>query len=179
MAEEEQTGELDNDNWHWTYTLLVAGATLGVFGVAWSTYYTVINHIQIIGVVIAIALLSYFPFRYYFKKKNYDIQNILIMFCLFGFAPLAASIIFSLNVVIPVGEPYNEKYAIDSIITVPEKEGEIKSTVVLKNNAYTAYRSVRTFYGKNFTGNERYLTFTFQDGILGLKQLKDASFTEK
>lgn len=170
--------EQESRSLHWTFTFMAIGASFGSLGIGWVTFNSVINHLQIILVVLLLAVLSFFPFRNYFRRKNLEMQHMPALFCLFGFGPAAACFLFCLNTYIPVTDEFTEKYKIESILTLSaDGINEKKSIVKLENNAYNEYRSLRTFYDRNLGSNDKYVVFTFRRGLLGIKQLRHVKFS--
>lgn len=174
----EDMEEQESKTLHWSFTLLAIGASFGTLGISWVTFNTVINHLQLIGIVVLIALISYLPFKIYFTRRNAEMKHMVPLFCLFGFGPLSALLLFSLNTYVPVGDEFTEKYKIENIMTVTaDGKNDSKCILTLENKAYSEYRSVRTFYDRNLGSNDKYITITFQRGLLGLKQLKHVKFS--
>lgn len=170
--------ERESNSLHWSFTFLAVGASFGSLGIAWFSFNTVINHLQIVMFVAGIGAISYFPFKKYFRKRNLEMRHIVPLFCLFGFGPVTACLLFALNNYVPYGEEFTEKYHIERILTITaDGKHEKKNIITLDKNAYNEYRSIRTFYDRNLTTEDKYVTFTFRRGILGLKQLKHVNFS--
>ncbi len=89
--------------------------------------------------------------------------------------PLLFSILLVVNFVIS-NNPVTEKYEFNPQ-TRPGRRGEENTTMInLPNNTYNAYPGVRTFLNYEEMQGMQTITYTFADGLLGIRVMKDYKF---
>ncbi len=99
-------------------------------------------------------------------------RNMFIAFCL---SPLMLSLFFTLNFVFsrnPVTETYT--YSLDY---EQDRHGNTSTTLIqLPRNAYGAYFGVRVFIDHQTLIDSDLITYTFKDGLFGLRVMADYEF---
>ncbi|RDC63214.1 hypothetical protein [Adhaeribacter pallidiroseus] len=155
--------------------VLVIGifATLLTYWYIWSS--VVLSNLQIAGLWITGGLLTFTPFiQKYLQALNLRFEQDLILRFAF-IVPAFISILLLLNYFLPVAI-YQETHSITGTydIVIYKKRMELSYVgLILKNDAYAGVEKIRTIDPRNVPDYPQQITYTFNQGIVGIKTLKE------
>ncbi len=139
-----------------------------IFKVGFSTLITLTTLFTIFGlsfIISTILWLLFFKKRTIFSYYNFN-------FCL---TPLVINLFFLFNYVFSNNPKEEVYYFTKQIQSVKGKEHE-SSLITLENNKYSAFTGIRLFFDYNKMFQKDYISYTFEDGLLGWKVVKSVDF---
>lgn len=125
-----------------------------------SLYYLVL--IFLIGIIITFIIS-----KFIFKKTLYHSK--IFAFC---FYPFFINLLLAINYFISFN-PHIETYSYKQEMTYRRRGTQYQNSIVLENYRYDEYTGIRIFLDYNILVNGNTIKYTFKDGLLGIRVMKD------
>jgi len=111
---------------------------------------------------------------FYFYKKDTLKKVYRLALC---WTPLLINIFFVINFMFS-HSPVKEYYEYDREKNIQLSDGELggTTTIILEGNAYEKYKGIRMFLAFDHVKFNYHIWYTFEDGLLGIKVLKNYQF---
>ena len=165
-------------DWHWSYSMALAGLFAGVFTVLF-LYGKVLYTLADVLSCLLLATIPVLLFRKWFYSHGILGAGHLTFFTLTGVFPLLTASLLLLNYQVSSSVEVRV-YRVEGFSKVLADKGGVRSRHLLlrlENDALSSYSSIRSFPLSDFKGadsmDEVRVVYTFSHGILGLKNLEN------
>lgn len=147
------------------YTTTTIVNILLLLKVGLQTLVPLLAFIFLFTIVLCFAVITWRFTLSTFRKYYYSL-------CL---SPLALNFLLLVNFILSFN-PVQETYRYEHVWTKSRRGYEKSSMITLEQNKYQDYPGIRVFFNYNAMANENQVTYTFREGILGLRVMTGFKF---
>jgi MtfA peptidase len=158
-------------NWHWAYSLMIAGIFVGITSSFILSSMTLIPIFHIVlFALIGVGLAFIIQYKFLVIRHQVFKPADFLLYAVFGIMPLVSGLFLFANYAVRVS--YIEE--IHPIEAHENRAGEV--IVTLEGNAYADYPGIRSVSSKNYpyASQAKYLKLEFAEGVFGYKFLIDS-----